>query len=68
MRSEADLSLLSKTLQLTQLGGGGGRGVPENKAGALSCRSAEPSPGLLTGLGPHLEAAVNLPLTLVSAT
>ena len=65
MRSEADLSLLSKTPRWV---GGGGRGVPENKAGALSCRSAEPSPGLLTGLGPHLEAAVNLPLTLVSAT
>lgn len=42
---------LSKTLQLTQLRVRG-RGGSENKVGALSCRSAETSPGLLTGSRP----------------
>ena len=41
---------------------------PGNRLGAVSYKTPEPWPRLSTGLGPSLEAALNLSLILVSVT
>ena len=53
---------------LRPVGEQGKEGDPGNRLGAVSCRAPEPLLGPPTGLGPGLEAVVNLSLTPVSVT